>query len=167
MWPHGIRGRLVVAITVVAAATLAISFFVVHQRTGSDLESRIDEQLAGDLQEFESSPAASARTEGQLVRRSRAFVNGQAYHPDSRIFAIEIGNGPKVVTNSEELIESELGESEGGGRRERPPEPDRSALGRRRIRDAQCRRRRAGPGADPAGGRRRTPARHVSTWPSR
>ena len=118
LWPRGIRARLVLAITLVAAATLAISFFVLHQRTGSDLESRIDEQLAGDLQEFENSPAASSRTEGQLARRSRAFVNGQAYHPDSRIFAIEIGNGPRVVTNSEELIEAELGEAEGGERDE-------------------------------------------------
>ena len=118
MWPRGIRARLVLAITLVAAATLAISFFVLHQRTGSDLESRIDEQLAGDLQEFENSPAATSRTEGQLARRSRAFVNGQAYHPDSRIFAIEIGDGPRVVTNSEELIEAELGEAEGGERDE-------------------------------------------------
>jgi two-component system OmpR family sensor kinase len=114
LWPRGIRARLVLAITLVAAATLAISFFVLHQRTGSDLESRIDEQLAGDLQEFENSPAATSRTEGQLARRSHAFVNGQAYHPDSRIFAIEIGNGSRVVTNSEELIEAELGEVEGG-----------------------------------------------------
>lgn len=113
IWPRGIRARLVLAITAVAAVVLAASFFFLHERTGSDLESRIDDQLAGDLHEFETSPAARSRTEAQLARRSRAFVNGQAYHPDSRIFAIEVGNGPRVVTNSEELIESEIGESEG------------------------------------------------------
>jgi signal transduction histidine kinase len=114
VWPRGIRARLVLAITLVAAIALASSFFFLHERTGSDLESRIDDQLAGDLHEFESSPAARSRTEAQLARRSRDFVNGQAYHPDSRIFAVEIGDGPRVVTNSEELIESEIGESEGG-----------------------------------------------------
>jgi signal transduction histidine kinase len=114
VWPHGIRARLVLAITLVAAIALAASFFFLHERTGSDLESRIDDQLAGDLHEFESSLAAQSRTEAQLTRRSRGFVNGQAYHPDSRIFAVEIGDGPRVVTNSEELIESEIGESEGG-----------------------------------------------------
>jgi two-component system OmpR family sensor kinase len=114
MWPRGIRARLVLAITLVAAGVLAVSFYVLHQRTGSDLESRIDDQLAGDLHEFESSPAARSGTPAELAHRSRQFVNGQAYHPDSRIFAIEIGNGPRVVTNSEELIEAELGESEGG-----------------------------------------------------
>jgi two-component system OmpR family sensor kinase len=114
MWPRGIRARLAVAITLVTVAVLGVSFFVLHQRTGSDLESRIDDQLAGDLQEFESSPAGRSGTSGQLARRSRAFVNGQAYHPDSRIFAIQTGPAGPVITNSEELIEGELGESEEG-----------------------------------------------------
>jgi two-component system OmpR family sensor kinase len=114
MWPRGIRARLAVAITLVTVGVLGVSFFVLHQRTGSDLESRIDDQLAGDRQEFESSPAEQSRTSGQLARRARAFVNGQAYHPDSRIFAIQTGPAGPVITNSEELIESELGESEDG-----------------------------------------------------
>jgi signal transduction histidine kinase len=84
---------------------------VLHERTGSDLESRIDDQLAGDLREFQASPAAEATNATELRKEARRFVQGQAYHPDSRIFAIEIGTGPTVVTNSEELIETELGET--------------------------------------------------------
>src|SRR6187455_2536919 len=118
MWPRGIRARLAVAITLVTVAVLGVSFFVLHQRTGSDLESRIDDQLAGDLQEFESSPAERSRTSGQLARRSRAFVNGQAYHPDSRIFAIQTGPAAPVITNSEELIEGELDDESEEGERE-------------------------------------------------
>jgi two-component system OmpR family sensor kinase len=112
IWPNGLRGRLVLAIVLVVAGVLGVSFVVLHERTGSDLESRIDDQLAADLAEFESSPAARARSEEELATAARQFVRDQAYHPDSRIFAIEIGSGPKVVTNSEELIESELGESD-------------------------------------------------------
>ncbi len=115
LWPQGLRGRLVLAIVLVVTAVLGASFFFLHERTGSELRSRIDDQLAADLNEFENSPAARSLSENQLARRSRQYVNDQAYHPDSRIFAIEIGSGPRVVTNSEELIEVELGEGEGGG----------------------------------------------------
>jgi two-component system, OmpR family, sensor kinase len=111
IWPQGIRGRLVAAIVLVVAGVLGVSFFVLHERTGSDLESRIDDQLAGDLHEFQASPAARATDASELRREAHRFVDGQAYHPDSRIFAIEIGSGPRVVTNSEELIEAELGQT--------------------------------------------------------
>jgi two-component system OmpR family sensor kinase len=111
-WPAGLRGRLVAAIVLVAIAVLGASFYVLHERTGADLEGRIDDQLRGDLAEFEASPAARATTPAQLRVTSRAFVNGQGYHPDSRIFAIEIGDGPAVVTNSEELFEAEAGTTE-------------------------------------------------------
>jgi two-component system OmpR family sensor kinase len=114
IWPQGIRGRLVAAIVLVVAGVLVASFFVLHERTGSDLESRIDDQLAGDLHEFEASSAARASNSSELRHEARRFVDGQAYHPDSRIFAIEIGAGPGVVTNSQELIEAELGQ--GGNR---------------------------------------------------
>jgi signal transduction histidine kinase len=119
LWPRGLRGRLVLAIVLVVAAVLGASFFFLRERTGSELRSRIDDQLAADLSEFQASPAARSVTGTQLARRSRHFVGDQAYHPDSRIFAIQIGGGPRVITNSEELIEAELGESEAGGESER------------------------------------------------
>lgn len=112
LWPRGTRGRLVAAIVLVVAAVLGVSFYVLHERTGSDLESRIDDQLEADLHEFQTSPEPQATSPAELRRRSREFVNTQAYHADSRIFAIEIGQGPEVVTNSEELIEAELGQTE-------------------------------------------------------
>lgn len=112
MWPDGIRGRLVAAIVLVVLAVLGISFYVLHERIGSDLGSRVDDQLQADLREFQASPAASAVSAPQLRRQARSFVNSQAYHPDSRIFAIQVGSGDEVVTNSEELIETELGETE-------------------------------------------------------
>jgi two-component system OmpR family sensor kinase len=112
--PRGVRGRLVAAIVSVALGVLGVSFFALHQRTGSDLEARIDDQLAGDLSEFRASPAGQAATAKELAAGSREFVKGQAYHPDSRIFSVEVGSAGKVVTNSEELIEAEQGESEPG-----------------------------------------------------
>ncbi len=112
--PSGLRGRLVAVIVVIAAAVLGASFYVLHERTGSDLEKRVDRDLQSDLDEFNSSGISRSSSASDLQKRAREFVDSQAYHPDSRIFAIQIGAGDDVVTNSEELIESELGREEPG-----------------------------------------------------
>lgn len=112
LWPQGLRGRLVAAIVLVVAVVLGVSLLVLRERTGSDLESRIDDQLATDLSEFQNSPAAGAATQAEFRKLSRQFVKDQAYHPNSRIFAIEVGSGPRVITNTEELIEAELGQAD-------------------------------------------------------
>ena len=111
---------MVLAVAVILGGT----FFVLHERIGADLGSRIDTQLEGDLAEFEASPAASATTPAELRAGSRRFVDSQAYHPDSRIFAIEVDDGGSVVTNSEELIESEQGGGEPGGETDEPAGTD-------------------------------------------
>ena len=120
LWPQGIRGRLVAAMVLAIAAVLGGTFFVLHERTGADLGGRIDAQLEGDLAEFEASPAASATTAEELRVAARRFVDSQAYHPDSRIFAIDVADGGSVVTNSEELIESEQGGGEGDSEADEP-----------------------------------------------
>jgi len=112
--PSGLRGRLAAAIVLVAVAVLGASFYVLHQRTGANIEHRIDDGLRADHAEFVASPAGQASTPAELRADSRRFVRGQGYHPDSRIFAIEIGDGPQVVTNSEELFEVERGTTEPG-----------------------------------------------------
>ena len=103
--PTGLRGRLVAAIVVVTAIVLAGSFFALHRTTGADLNRQIDDQLQGDASEFAASPAVDAKTEGQLRRRARAFLAGQGYHADSRVFAIQVGSSPRdVVTNQREAV---------------------------------------------------------------
>ena len=104
---------MVLAVAVILGGT----FFVLHERNcGADLGSRIDTQLEGDLAEFEASPAASATTPAELRAGSRRFVDSQAYHPDSRHSSrSRCDDGGSVVTNSEELIESEQGGGEPGG----------------------------------------------------
>jgi signal transduction histidine kinase len=109
--PKGIRGRLLAAILIAVVAVLAGSFFALHQGTGADLRGRIDDQLRADLAEFEASPAATSTDERELIRRSRQFIAGQGYHPDSRVFAVQVGNATKVITNEPRLIDEELSES--------------------------------------------------------
>lgn len=111
--PQGVRGRLVGAILLVAVAVIAGSFFVLHERTGADLNGDIDDQLRSDASEFSRSPAARATDEDELRRRGRTFIADQGYHGDSRIFVIAAGmdrTGP--LTNEPDAISAEEGEEE-------------------------------------------------------
>ncbi len=122
--PSGLRGRLVAAILLVAVVVLTGSFFALHQATGAEIRSGIDDRLRADLNEFQASPAGRSRTPGELERRGRAFIAGQGYHPDSRIFVIA-PRGRPVVTDQGNLIREER--SEGAAERDREgdagPEP--------------------------------------------
>ena len=129
LWPQGIRGRLAAAMVLAIAAILGGTFYVLHERTGANLGGRIDSQLEGDLAEFEASPAADATTPQELRADARRFVDSQAYHPDSRIFAIDVDGGGPVVTNSEELIETEVGSGDDGEHEEGESSDDAGATG--------------------------------------
>jgi two-component system, OmpR family, sensor kinase len=108
------RGRLVAAIVLAAVIVLAGSFYALHEETGADLNSEVDEHLQSDAAEFAASPAAASRTAEQLDRRARRFIDGQGYHGDSRIFAVEVGaGGGGPVTNRPDAL-STGGQGRGG-----------------------------------------------------
>ena len=107
LWPQGIRGRLVAAMVLAIAAILVVTFLALQERTRGALADRIDDQLEADQAEFEASAATSATTPAELRVAASRFVDSQAYHPDSRIFAIDVADGGTTITNSEELIGSE------------------------------------------------------------
>jgi two-component system, OmpR family, sensor kinase len=121
----GLRSRLVAAILLVAVAVLAGSFVALHARTGSELNQRIDEGLRDDLHEFQGSSAASATTSAQLAHRAQQFVDGQGYHADSRIFAIEVP-GAGVVTNERQVIGDQISEP-GPAEGDEHSEPDHAS----------------------------------------
>ncbi|HEU4980127.1 MAG TPA: HAMP domain-containing sensor histidine kinase, partial [Solirubrobacterales bacterium] len=110
--------------------------------TGADLRGRIDDELRQQLAEFNQLVPPAERTgPARLEAASRRFVQGQAYHPESRIFAIQVAGG-REVTNQREIVENELederreeqedggerdaGESEGGGGSDGGGESDQS-----------------------------------------
>ena len=105
-----LRTRLIAALVLTTGIALAASFYALHERTGADLNDRVDEQLGQDLAEFRSSTSADVTDAATLRAAARRFVNSQGYHADSRIFAIELADGT-VVTNEPQL----LGESGPGG----------------------------------------------------
>src|SRR5512134_3427152 len=106
--PRSLRLRLVLAIAGVAAIAVLAGFVALHEATGADLRGRIDDELRQQLAEFNQLVPPADRTDAaRLEAASRRFVQGQAYHPESRIFAIQVAGGTEV-TNQREIVENEL-----------------------------------------------------------
>lgn len=126
-----IRLRLVVAISGVAAVAVLASFLALHEVTGADLRGQVDDELREQAVEFDQLVPLADRTDpARLEEASRRFVGGQAYHPESRIFAIQVEGGAEV-TNQREIVESELegeGHEEGEGEGEEPEEAEPGLL---------------------------------------
>jgi hypothetical protein len=101
------RARLAAAISIVTIAALAGSFFAAHQRQGSDLQGRIDSNLEEQFVEFRQQAMPGVTDQQELARKARSFIAGQRYHPESRIFLIEVAGGPDV-TNEKKVVEREV-----------------------------------------------------------
>ena len=101
----GLRLRLALVISAVSVAVLAASFYALRESTGNALQDRIDGELGEQWSEFVTAvgPGTRAVDKGSLEQRARQFLASQRYHPRSRIFAIEIADGP-VVTNERGVV---------------------------------------------------------------
>src|SRR2546428_4000664 len=106
------RARLAAAISIVAIAALGGSFFALHQRAGSDLQARIDSNLKEQFGEFQQESSKGISSARQLERASRSFIASQRYHPESRIFLIQVAGG-KDVTNQKRVVEREVARERG------------------------------------------------------
>jgi two-component system OmpR family sensor kinase len=106
------RARLAAAISIVAIAALGGSFFALHERTGSDLQARIDSNLKEQFGEFQQESSKGVLSARQLERASRSFIASQRYHPESRIFLIQVAGG-KNVTNEKRVVEREVARERG------------------------------------------------------
>lgn len=116
--PRTIRLKLVLAISAVSVIAMAASFYAIHRVTDSELRGNIDDELRSQETEFEQQvPAAAWSDSAALERASRSFVNGQRYHPESRIFVIDVAGRP-VVTNETGVLNSERAEEAAEGESE-------------------------------------------------
>ena len=111
----GLRLRLVLAISAVTMATVAASFFALHEATAANLRSRIDRELQEQYAEFQQRVLAKGevRDPAALGRASRRFLAGQRYHPEARIYLIS-PRGLAPVTNQPRIVDEELAESRSG-----------------------------------------------------
>jgi signal transduction histidine kinase len=113
--PGGLRLRLVIAISAVSMATVAGSFYALHETTAANLRGRIDRELNEQYAEFQQRLPAGGQAPGPAELRVAAerFVAGQRYHPEARIYVIS-PEGLPPVTNQPRIVDEELAEERGG-----------------------------------------------------
>jgi signal transduction histidine kinase len=102
-----LRTQLAIAIAAVAALTLAVTFFAVYRATGADLRHRIDTELVAQVGEWRQlASARDLQTPAALAAAARRFIANQRYHPESRIFVVDVRGGP-TVTNDRIVVNGE------------------------------------------------------------
>jgi two-component system, OmpR family, sensor kinase len=112
---RGMRARLVLAISAVAVATVAASFFALHETTAASLRSRIDRELHEQYAEFQQRVLGNGvvHDPGALARASQRFLAGQRYQPEARIYMISPQGFPSV-TNQQRVVAEEVAEIRSG-----------------------------------------------------
>lgn len=112
--PGSLRVQVALAIALLTALALALSFLAVYRGTGSRLRDSIDSELTTQVAEWEQFRGRSdLSTPLRLERVARRFIDSQGYHPDSRIFLVDVVGG-RPVTNQPRILERELEQEEPG-----------------------------------------------------
>ena len=106
--PSGLRAQLALAIAVITALALGLSFLAVYRGTGARLQDGIDRDLRTQVTEWDQlSAGASLATPADVERLGRRFIAAQRYHPASRLFVVR-ADGGSPVTNDPEVLEEEI-----------------------------------------------------------
>jgi signal transduction histidine kinase len=106
--PASLRAQLALAIALITALALGLSFLAVYRGTGSRLQDRIDEDLATQAAEWDSFRDGRALpTPASVQSAARSYIAGQRYHPASRIFVIDVAGGDPV-SNQPRILEREI-----------------------------------------------------------
>ena len=105
--PASLRSQLALAIALITALALGLTFVAVYRGTGSRLQGRIDQDLATQASEWEQMRAGrDLSTPAAVVQAARRFIAAQRYHPASRIFVIDVTGGTPV-SNQPQIVERE------------------------------------------------------------
>ncbi len=105
--PGGLRAQLALAIALITALALGLSFLAVYRGTGSDLRERLDEDLRTQAAEWDQLRARRDLSRPPDVEAAgRAFIAAQRYHPASRIFVVDVAGGTPV-SNQPRILELE------------------------------------------------------------
>jgi two-component system OmpR family sensor kinase len=106
--PSSLRAQLSVAIVLVTAFAVGLSFVALDRGAGARLRDQIDADLRTQQGEWERLRAhADLSTPAAVERVARRFIDSQAYHPASRIFVVEVAGG-QPVTNHASILADEL-----------------------------------------------------------
>jgi signal transduction histidine kinase len=105
--PGGLRAQLALAIAIVTAVALGLSFVAVYRGTGARLRDRIDEDLITQGAEWDHLRARTTLSgAGDVERLAQRYIDSQSYHPASRVFVVDVAGGAPV-TNHPRILERE------------------------------------------------------------
>lgn len=105
--PASLRSQLALAIALITALALGLTFVAVYRGTGSQLQDRIDQDLATQASEWNQMRAGRhLSTPGAVEQAAHGFIAAQRYHPASRIFVIDVAGGTPV-SNQPRILERE------------------------------------------------------------
>jgi two-component system, OmpR family, sensor kinase len=105
--PASLRSQLALAIALITALALGLTFVAVYRGTGNRLQHGIDQDLATQASEWEQMRAGGdLATPAAVERTARRFIAAQRYHPASRIFVIDVTGGAPV-SNQPQIVERE------------------------------------------------------------
>jgi signal transduction histidine kinase len=113
--PGGLRAQLALAIALVTAVALGLSFVAVYRGTGARLRDRIDEDLTTQVDDWDRlRAAAQLSAPDDVVRFAQQFIDDQSYHPAARVFVVALA-GAEPVTNQPRILYEESREREEHG----------------------------------------------------
>ncbi len=105
--PASLRSQLALAIALITALALGLTFVAVYRGTGGRLQDGIDQDLTTQASEWEQMRAGrDLATPAAVERTARSFIAAQRYHPASRIFVIDVTGGTPV-SNQPQIVERE------------------------------------------------------------
>ncbi len=103
----GLRWQLVAWVSGVMLVVSAIVFIVVYEQTGSELRSRVNADVSGDVRQLEDTVSAlRASSSTQLLARVRSYVRAQPYSSNSPLLFVALPGEP-TVSNHPELFGSD------------------------------------------------------------
>jgi signal transduction histidine kinase len=106
--PASLRSQLALAIALITALALGLTFVAVYRGTGSRLQSRIDQDLAAQASEWDQlRTGRHLSTPDAVEQTARGYLAAQRYHPASRIFVVDVAGGTPV-SNEPAILEREV-----------------------------------------------------------
>jgi two-component system, OmpR family, sensor kinase len=105
--PGSLRAQLAIAIGLVTALGVGLSFLALYNGTGARLDAQIDTDLKTQVSEWDQVAArAHLSPPAALERTARQFIAAQRYHAASRILVVRVSGG-STVNNDSTILERE------------------------------------------------------------
>ncbi len=114
MLPTGLRAQLALAISLVTALGIGVSFVALYNGTSARLRGQIDSQLRTQVAEWRQFTSnTDLSTSASLERAARRFIASQRYHAESLISVVQV-NGGRTVSSNPELVGLQEARQHGG-----------------------------------------------------